>query len=138
MQHRFGKCRVWMLLAGTLAAIGMQHHARAGELSTALRSDGGPFAGPLLRRPVARALVADNQAPPDEGERWLFVANRRSGTISTIDTKANAVVAEAAVGTQLSDLEATPDGRHLLATDEAAHELLVCSCDGPNMAVAAR
>lgn len=125
-----------------MVAIGMQYSpaARAGEAPgapDALRSDGGPLARPLLRRPVALALVSDSDSP-DEGERWLFVANRRSGTITTIDTKSNAAVAETAIGKQLSDLEAMPDGRHLLATDEPAHELIVCSHSGPAVAVAAR
>src|SRR5262249_7733168 len=57
--------------------------------------------------------------------KWLFVANQASGSISVIDTGSRRVLAEVPVGRKLSDLALTPDGRHLLATDEAAGELVV-------------
>jgi YVTN family beta-propeller protein len=72
-----------------------------------------------LRRPVAMTLSRDG--------RLLFAANRRSGTVSTIDTQAREVIAEQRIGRQLSDIERTPDGRFLLALDEAANELIVLS-----------
>jgi YVTN family beta-propeller protein len=72
---------------------------------------------PQLRRPVALVLA-------DKDQR-LFVANQRSGSVTVIDTASLRPVAEAAVGRRLADLTAAPDGRHLLAVDEAAHQLVV-------------
>jgi YVTN family beta-propeller protein len=70
-----------------------------------------------LRRPIA--LVA-----ADEG-KWLFTANRQSGTVSVIDAASERTVGEVAVGRKIADLAATPDGTHLLAVDEDAGELIV-------------
>jgi YVTN family beta-propeller protein len=70
-----------------------------------------------LRHPVALACV--------DGGKTLLVANRRSGTVSIVDTTARRVVAERALGRALSDLAMLPDGRHLLVTDQAADELLL-------------
>src|SRR5262245_14875676 len=72
---------------------------------------------PGLRRPVALALA--------DGGQWLFVANQGSGSIAVIETGSRRVVAEVPVGRKLSDLAITPDGRHLLVTDEEAGELVV-------------
>jgi YVTN family beta-propeller protein len=66
---------------------------------------------------VALALAGDG--------RWLFVANRASGSISVIDTRRRRVVAEVPGGRKLSDLAVTQDGGYLLAADEKAGELLV-------------
>jgi hypothetical protein len=82
-----------------------------------------------LRRPVA--LVAT-----DEGRR-LFVANRRSGTVSTINAFEGRVIAETAVGRMLADLTDSGAGR-LLAVDEAAGELLVLERGQDRLAVAGR
>jgi YVTN family beta-propeller protein len=60
----------------------------------------------------------------DDG-KWLFVANRDSGSISVIDTAGSRVVAEPAVGRRLADLAITPDGTRLLAVDEDSSELVV-------------
>lgn len=89
---------------------------------------GRPPEGP--RRPVALALAPDG--------RWLYVANRQSGTVSVLDLDARRVAAEVAVGRQVSDFAMTPDGRRLLATDEAANELIVLSPDGPAVDVVRR
>ena len=70
-----------------------------------------------LRRPVALALV-------DHGKS-LCVANQRSGSISIVDAAKLQPIAEWVVGRGLADLTAMPDGRHLLAVDEAAHELIL-------------
>jgi len=70
-----------------------------------------------LRRPVAMAISGDGHL--------LYTANRRSGTVSVIDTRTREVIAERRVGRQLSDIEPTPDGRFLLILDEAANQLLV-------------
>ena len=83
----------------------------------------------LLRHPVALAL--------DDVGRRLFVANRRSGTLSIIDTNELAVKFETRVGGTLGDLALLPKrgsiGRRLLAVDEGAHELLILSLPGPGV-----
>jgi len=78
-----------------------------------------------LRRPVALVLADDG--------KWLFTANRDSGTISVIDTRAKRTVAEVAAGRRLADLAGTPDGRRLLAIDEEAGELLIFARDGQRL-----
>ena len=83
-----------------------------------------------LRRPVAMALA--------DGGKWLFTANRTSGSISVIDTATGSVVDEVAVGEQLSDLAITPDERKLLAVDEQASELVVLSRDAAALEVVER
>ncbi|HQU43202.1 MAG TPA: cytochrome c peroxidase [Pirellulales bacterium] len=76
-----------------------------------------PLLAPRLRRPVALALL--------DNDRWLFVANQRSGSVSVVDPALNKVAAEFAVGRRLSDLVALHDGRHLVAADEAAGQLIL-------------
>ena len=76
-----------------------------------------PSLAPRLRRPVALALL--------DNDRWLFVANQRSGSVSVVDPAMNKVAAEFAVGRRLSDLVALHDGRHLVAADEAAGQLIL-------------
>lgn len=71
-----------------------------------------------VRRPVALAL---------EGERWLWVANARSGSVSLLDTERLEVVDEFPVGESLSDLVRVPASDALLALDDRAHRLLVLS-----------
>src|SRR5437870_808822 len=83
-----------------------------------------------VRRPVALALA--------DGGAWLYVANQRSGSISVIDTRRQQPADEHQVGRQLADLVATPDGKHLLAVDEAAGELLVLTTDGFGVQVRGR
>jgi YVTN family beta-propeller protein len=91
----------------------------------------GSAAGePGVRRPVALAIV--------DGGKLLFVANRRSGSVSVIDTEKARAVAEASVGRGLADLAATPDGRWLLAVDEEAHELILLGREGRKLRVAGR
>jgi len=69
---------------------------------------------PQLRRPVAIVAV----------DRWVYVANRRSGTISVIDAKRQTVIGEQKIGGMLAGLVATPDGRFLLVLDEEHNQLL--------------
>ncbi|MGE0608820.1 MAG: cytochrome c peroxidase [Pirellulales bacterium] len=76
---------------------------------------------PVIRRPAALALTED--------DRWLLVANHRSGTVSVIDTVLEQVAAEHSLGRQISDVQLLPDGR-LLALDEAAHQLLLLAMQG--------
>jgi YVTN family beta-propeller protein len=70
-----------------------------------------------LRRPVALAPSADG--------RWLYVANRDSGSLSVIDLAAGRVVAEHAIGKRLADVKCLPGSSRLLVADEAAHELVL-------------
>src|SRR5262245_60014848 len=84
-----------------------------------LAGEPGPADSPprRLRQPVALAFV--------DGGKTLIVANRRNGSVSVIDAAARRVVAEHDAGRGLADLAALPDGRHLLAVDQAANELLL-------------
>jgi YVTN family beta-propeller protein len=95
------------------------------------QGQGGPPAARIcLRRPVAAVLLADG--------RTVAVANRRSGTVSVVDVQAGQVINEVAVGGTLADLAALSDRRHLLAVDEAKHELIALSSDGGSLTVDTR
>ncbi|MBI2826285.1 MAG: hypothetical protein HYX69_16510 [Planctomycetia bacterium] len=83
-----------------------------------------------MRRPVALALADDDAR--------LYVANRASGSISVIDTTAGCTVDETDVGRAVADLAITPDGRYLLAIDEAADELIAIERRPDGLRVAAR
>lgn len=85
---------------------------------------------PALRRPVALVLSDDGS--------WVFVANQRAGTVSVVDAAARRLVAEVPLGRRLADLTATPDGRRLLAVDEAGDELLVLDRDGSSVKISHR
>ena len=69
-----------------------------------------------IRRPVALALSPDG--------RWLFTANRRSGSLSVVDIRAGRVASEHDLGRGLSDLAVLHDGR-LLAVDRDGDVLLI-------------
>src|SRR5262245_26257806 len=100
--------RLWAVLFGGLVLVGAARNPlRPADPLPADRA-------PRVRQPVALVLA-------DAGQ-WLFAANRRSGTISVIDTRRLLCVAEVGVGRGLSGLAALPDGGHLLATDEEANE----------------
>src|SRR5262245_40920776 len=83
-----------------------------------------------LRRPVT-------VVPADDGQ-WLFVANRRSRSISVLDAEHRRLAAETDVGRRLADLAAAPDARQLFAVDEAANELILLSRRGPSLEVSHR
>lgn len=83
-----------------------------------------------IRRPQRLVLAPD-------GKR-LYVANRRSGSISVVDIPSRRIAAEWQVGRELSDLATLPGGSLLLATDPAAHELLVLAAGGDRVAVVQR
>jgi YVTN family beta-propeller protein len=70
-----------------------------------------------MRQPVALAVA--------DGGKNLFVANRRSGSLSVIDTTTRRVVAEYDVGRGLADLAILAGSQNLLAVDQAANELLL-------------
>lgn len=100
------------MLCTSLAALCM-----AGWPEAATPQEASVSLAARLRRPVA--IVAHG----DEGR--LLVANRRSGTISVVDSGLKKTVAEYAAGRMLSDLVALPGGRHLAAADEAAGQLIL-------------
>lgn len=71
----------------------------------------------MLRRPVALQFSGDGET--------LYVANQQSGTISAVDVAGKKVAAEIVVGKSLSSLAILPTHNLLLATDEAAHEVIL-------------
>jgi YVTN family beta-propeller protein len=109
----------WAVLIGCLAAAGFANDPPRPAGATPVDL------APRIRQPVALVLA-------DRGQ-WLFAANRRSGTISVIDTQRLQCVAEVAVGRSLSGLAVIHDGSHLLATDEDANELILLSRQGPSL-----
>jgi YVTN family beta-propeller protein len=102
----------------------------AGLLTAPAELTAAPLEKPALRQPAAMAL--------DKTGRWLFVANRRSGTISTVDCRTHRVVEETEVGKRLADLVLLPGERGLLAVDEQKHELIWLMQQGPKLQLAAR
>jgi cytochrome c peroxidase len=82
-----------------------------------------------LRRPIAIAADANNE--------WLYVANRDSGSVSVL-TSAGKLRGETAVGKKLSDFVPVPGSNLFLATDEAAHQLLVLRLQGERVEVVQR
>ncbi len=92
-----------------------------------VRADGDEEV-PHLRRPVAIAAVGN----------WLYVANRQSGSISVIAAGDLQVAGEVKVGQRLSDLTAVPGRNLLLASDEAAHAVIVLRCAGSRLDVLQR
>ncbi len=70
------------------------------------------------RRPSAAALINDG--------RILCVANRRSGTLSLVDTEHRSV-SEKHIGQQLSDVEVVPGSDRMLVTDFAGGTVVVVS-----------
>ena len=98
------------------------------EISGQLEKDSGSLhSQALLRHPIALAL--------DESGHRLLVANRRSGTLSVIDTSKLVVVFETRLGRSLADLTLVPGHEptetELLALDEEAHTLLMLTLSGP-------
>lgn len=79
-----------------------------------------------LRQPIALAV---------HGER-VFVANRRSGTLSVVDVSQFRVSSEIQIGKTLSDIAAS--GTSVYLTDEAAGELIRVSIDEPEPRIARR
>ncbi len=75
----------------------------------------------MLRRPVALQFSEDGKT--------LYVANQQSGTISVVNAMKKQVVAEIAAGKKLSSLAILPRRNLLLATDEAAHEVILLRVD---------
>jgi len=69
------------------------------------------------RKPIAAALAADGH--------YLVIANRRSGTISLIDTAELKVVGEFPASDRLSALAAADDDRRFAAVDDKRSELIL-------------
>ncbi|MDF1745255.1 MAG: cytochrome c peroxidase [Gimesia sp.] len=84
---------------------------------------------PRLRRPVAIAA--------SENYKWLYVANRNSGSISIVDTSAQSVSNEIDLKGHLSDL-AMLDDSHLLALDKKNHQLIMLKGSDDQWKVASR
>jgi YVTN family beta-propeller protein len=82
-----------------------------------------------IRRPVDIVLSPDG--------RQVVVANRRSGSVSVIDRDSLRVVSESILGKRLSALATARDRGWVLATDEAAGELIGVRC-GKSLEVAWR
>ena len=76
----------------------------------------GPFES-RVRQPVALVCA--------DGGKTALVANRRSGSLSILDTVAYKLDGEFKVGRGLADLAVLPDGRRVLAVDQAADELIL-------------
>lgn len=89
-----------------------------------------PAPSAAWRHPSALVLA-------DEG-RWLFTANRRSGSVTVIDAAGATVRQEVPVGVGLSDLAAVAGPSRLIAIDEPGDELVVLRRDGPELAPAHR
>ncbi|MEQ8788277.1 MAG: cytochrome c peroxidase [Pirellulaceae bacterium] len=85
--------------------------------------------GGRLRYPQAMVLSRDGKT--------LYVANRRTGSLSIVDAAARKLVGEFPLGRMLTDLAALPDGR-LLAVDEQAHQLLTIETAAGNVRVIQR
>lgn len=67
-----------------------------------------------LRRPIALIQVDDS----------VIVGNRRSGTLSTIDSDTGMVVSEISVGKSIADIVRIPGQRALLVIDDSSGSLL--------------
>jgi len=70
--------------------------------------------------------------------RTLFVANRRTGSLSVIDAKQAKVVAENDVGRGLADVALLNGDDHLLAVDQAGDSLLLIDVSGTPVRVVDR
>jgi cytochrome c peroxidase len=92
-------------------------------------ADRAPQLAKQLRRPIALSF--------DLAGEWLYVANRDSGSITAL-TAAGKIQAESAVGKQLSDFVPVPGADLFLATDEAAHQLLVVKANQERLDVVQR
>ncbi|MEQ8790679.1 MAG: cytochrome c peroxidase [Pirellulaceae bacterium] len=83
-----------------------------------------------LRRPTALLVI--------EKDGLLLTANRRSGSISVVDVRRKAVMAEFDVGQGLADVVALPGEKLLLAVDEKAGQLIVLNREGARLDVVER
>ena len=70
-------------------------------------------------------------------ESLLYVANRDAGSVTIVDGKALKLVSETKIGQRMTDLTRLGE-RHLLASDEAQHELILLSAEADKVEVAHR
>ncbi|MGE3819667.1 MAG: cytochrome c peroxidase [Isosphaeraceae bacterium] len=91
-----------------------------------LGEDAGPGARDVSGARRAREPVALALSP--SGNR-LVTANRRSGSLSVVDTTTREVLVEHQVGLGLVDVTPLPDGRHWLALDREGNALIVVALD---------
>src|SRR5882724_4848003 len=108
--HR--RINTWIVL-GTLVLLAIFASSAVPQADELVSTDREP----RFRGPVALVLL-------DEG-KLLLTANRRSGSISVIDTAAGRVTDEISIGKKLSALVAVPGRDLLLATNEEAHEVML-------------
>jgi YVTN family beta-propeller protein len=69
---------------------------------------------------------------------WLFVANRRSGSIRVVDTSLLRTLVEVDVGRNLADIAVSPTDSLLFAVDEGANELILLERQGPLLSLVQR
>jgi YVTN family beta-propeller protein len=106
---RRGLIRRALWVAAALAGLALEPSPGGKVLTTVARAEDTRS---VIRRPVALALA-------DQG-KWLLVLNRRSGTLSVIDTASLKPVNEMRVARKPSDLALTPDGTEVLVVDDSA------------------
>jgi len=70
-----------------------------------------------IRRPAALVHFRETNR--------LYVAQRRGGGVSLVDTETLTTIAEFAIGEGLSDLKRLPETRYLLVADERRHAVLL-------------
>src|SRR2546423_10210255 len=128
LSGRISVCRSWLL--APLLVCGVCGFRGPSTRADDLQNAAVPSFRTQFRVPVALALI--------ENESLLFTANRRSGTVSVIDTATNKLIAEQAVGEMLSDLAVTPGGRFLIAADESRHQLVLLERTGRDLKVLER
>lgn len=92
-------------------------------------SPAGETAPPSVLREPSAIVVLGNR---------LYIANRRSGTVSVVDPADRAVLGETRLGTGIADLVPLPDQQALVALDEAGDEVLLLSIDADILQVMSR
>ncbi len=101
----------WLLAASAVFLIVLTKTSAATDLRAVAQ----------LRRPVALALSASGD--------YLLVANRTSGTISTVHVQTSRVVTEVKLAGHLTDLVRLDREARYLALDDVGHQLVVFRAD---------
>ena len=71
------------------------------------------------------AMLATGVALPAEAAPFAYVVNEGDGTVSVIDTAANAVVTTVGVGSHPRGVAITPDGKRAYVTNAASNTVSV-------------